>query len=86
MDACSARLVLVKEIPGQEDKVYLAIFRQLEDLAKGIDGILTSDGILFGVAYVIVCSEHDTEAAVKATEGNATESRTRREEKVSKEL
>lgn len=60
---CPTRSILVKQIAGQKDEVDLGITSDLEDLAEGVDGVLASDGVFLGVAYVVVGGEKDSEAA-----------------------
>lgn len=38
---------------------YIVLHGQLEDLAKGVDGVSASDGVLLGVANVVVRRDED---------------------------
>ena len=64
MHTCSARAVLVEEIPGKEDEVHIGCLGDLQDLAKGVDGILASDGVLLRISNVIVSGQEYAKAAV----------------------
>lgn len=64
MHTRSTWLVLVEQIAGEEDEIDLLLNSKLEDLAKGVDGILSTDGVLLGIPDMIVCGEQDAEAAV----------------------
>lgn len=64
MEASSCRSILVKEVSGQEDEIDLTLPRDIQDLAKGVDRVLTTNGIRLIAAEVIVCCEHDTETTM----------------------
>ena len=63
MQASSTRPILMEEITSQQDKVDLCFLCDLEDLSKGVDGILTSYRIFLSVTYVIIGSDEDAKAA-----------------------
>ncbi len=63
MDTRPARLVFVKQVAGEEDKVDLVLSRELEDLAERVDAVLPADRVLFVVPDVVVGREEDLEAA-----------------------
>jgi hypothetical protein len=65
----------MEQIPRKEDKIHFGIPGNLEDLAKGVDAVLSADGVFLGVADVVIGSEEDTEAA-----DGISESEERREE------
>lgn len=48
------RSILMEEVSGKQDKVDFGISGDLEDLSKGVDGVLTSDWVFLCVANVIV--------------------------------
>lgn len=45
MQTSSRRSVLVKEISCQEDEIYLTISGDFQDFAKGVERVLTTNGI-----------------------------------------
>lgn len=55
--------VLVEEITGEENEVDVGVPSYLQYLAKGVDRVLPSDRVFFGVADMIVRREEDTETA-----------------------
>lgn len=57
--------VLMEEVTREEDEVDLGIPSYLQYLAERVDGILSSDGILLGVADMVVRGQEDSEAATE---------------------
>lgn len=53
----------MKQIPSQQYEVHFGISGDLENLSKGIDGVLTSDWVFFGITYMIVRREENSKAA-----------------------
>lgn len=66
METTPTRPVLVEQVPSEEYEVDLCIPRDLEDLAEGVDGVLSPHGVFLGVAYVVVRGEEDAEAAARS--------------------
>jgi hypothetical protein len=46
----------VKQITSQQNKVDFGLFGNLEYLFECVDGVLTANGVLLGVADVVVGS------------------------------
>ena len=44
---------------------YIVLHGELEDLFEGLNGILSTYGIPFQVAYMIVCGQHDLYGVVR---------------------
>lgn len=54
VQAPSAWLVLVEEVSGEQEHVYLVGHCKLEDLLESLDRVSSSDGISLVVANVVV--------------------------------
>lgn len=54
------RLILVKDITGQQNKVDFVGAGQMQDFLEGREGIVAADGIAFEISEVIVGGEEDS--------------------------
>jgi hypothetical protein len=59
----------MKQITGEEYEVDFCISGDLKDLTECVEGVLTPDRVLLGVAYVVVGGEEDAEAASQVSAG-----------------
>lgn len=48
------RLVLVEQVPAQEDPVDVVLPGQLQDLLEGIEGVVPADRVLLVVSQMVV--------------------------------